>query len=70
MSAPTSRTKRQPEYSNKTPRLPGHLSIYDLVSFVLKSRLGVARQSREFASLGVMLEFKYIERGPITEDAL
>ena len=37
-----------------TPRLPGHFSTFSLVFFVLKS-LPI--------SLGVMLEFQYIERG-------
>ena len=30
--------------SNMTPRLSGHFSIFGLVSFVLSSLLGIARQ--------------------------
>ena len=54
-----------------TPRFSGHFSIFGLVFFVLKSLLRIARQwrSEKFGilslklSLGVMLEFEYIERG-------
>ena len=74
MSGPTSRTKRQPEYSNMTPRLPGHFSIYDWFplcsSLVWELRDRVVNLQASPLSLGVMLEFKYIERGPIKEDVL
>jgi len=30
------------KYSNTNPRLSGHFSIFDLVSFLLKSLLGIA----------------------------
>ena len=47
--------------SNVTPRLYGHISIFGLVFFVLKSLLGIARRwSHEkfsILSLGVMLGF-------------
>ena len=49
------------ESSNVTPRLYGHISIFGLVFFVLKSLLGIARRwSHEkfsILSLGVMLGF-------------
>ena len=55
-----------------TLRLSVHFSIFGMVVFVLKSLLGIARQwsrrkNYSFCSenLGVMLEFKYIEGGPL-----
>ena len=57
------------QYSNMAPRLSGQTSIFDVVFFVFKSLLGIEGQKKlenlQFwpESLGVMLEYWYIERG-------